>query len=247
MLTQNRRIILNILATSGRTLVGVACGIFSVRWVLMALGHEDFGLFGVVGSLAIFVTFFNTQFSGAIGRFYAFSIGRAKVAKSMEAGLEECQNWFFNLPQNDKTDQADFSISKPVHLLYLGRQHPLKGIEYLEKAVAGLPGVELRIMSDAKGEELERVWQWCEVLVLPTLSENFGRVIAEALERGKRVITTDGAPAWNHEIHKTHEKGVWRGYDGRLIYLKGFRDGTNEERVGLLKKAIEMLIQNAKV
>lgn len=154
---------------------------------------------------------------------------------------------FFNLPQNDKTDQADFSISKPVHLLYLGRQHPLKGIEYLEKAVAGLPGVELRIMSDAKGEELERVWQWCEVLVLPTLSENFGRVIAEALERGKRVITTDGAPAWNHEIHKTHEKGVWRGYDGRLIYLKGFRDGTNEERVELLKKAIEMLIQNAKV
>ena len=33
------------------------------------------------------------------------------------------------------------------------------------------------------------VWQWCDVLVLPMLSENFGLVIADALEHGKRVIT----------------------------------------------------------
>ena len=42
----------------------------------------------------------------------------------------------------------------------------------------------------------ERIWDWCDVLVLPTLSDNFGLLIAEALERGKRVITTDGAPVW---------------------------------------------------
>ena len=94
ILTENRRIVLNILATYGRTLVGLACGIFSTRWVLLALGHEDFGLFGVVGSLAIFVTFLNTQFSGALSRFYAFSIGRAQTFKSEESGLEECRNWF---------------------------------------------------------------------------------------------------------------------------------------------------------
>jgi hypothetical protein len=35
------------------------------------------------------------------------------------------------------------------------------------------------------------------------------------------------------------EKGLWSGYEGRLIYLKGYRDGTDEERVVLLKKAIE--------
>ena len=33
-------------------------------------------------------------------------------------------------------------------------------------------------MSTAFGEELERVWEWCDVLVLPTLSENFGLVVA---------------------------------------------------------------------
>ena len=139
---------------------------------------------------------------------------------------------FFKLPENDKTGQTHFIISKPIHLLYLGRKHPLKGIEYLEQAVAGLPNVELRIVSDAKGDELERVWQWSDVLVLPTLSENFGRVIAEALERGKRVITTDGAPAW----------GDGNDYGGLLVYLKGYREGTRGQRVSLLRNSLKELL-----
>ena len=126
-----------------------------------------------------------------------------------------------------------------LHILYLGRKHPLKGVEYLETAVARLTrspfpvprSPQLKVVSNAFGDELERVWDWCDTLVLPTLSENFGLVIAEALERGKRVITTDGAPAW----------GDGNDYGGRLIYLKGYRDGTPEERVRLLKNAIEEL------
>ena len=132
---------------------------------------------------------------------------------------------------------------RPLHLLYLGRKHPLKGLEFLDAAVKDIDGVELRVVSNALGDQKEKAWEWCDVLVLPTLSDNFGLVIAEALERGKRVITTDGAPAWNHEIHETHEKGVWSGYGGRLIYLKGYRDGTDEERVELLKKAIERICE----
>ena len=210
--------------------------------------------------------------------------------------------------------------SRAIHLLYLGRRHPLKGLEYLEAAVAELNSnsvnsvqktstrstcsprlkPELRIVSSAYGEELEKVWQWCDVLVLPTLSENFGLVVAEALERGKRVITTDGAPAWEEGLSRVErvegltriprakrvaegdalagvrrrdayppgeacprsgcpsrgecaemfsrvehvervEGGLWSGYEGRLIYLKGYRDGTDEERVALLKKAMERI------
>lgn len=119
-----------------------------------------------------------------------------------------------------------------LHLLYLGRRHPLKGLEYLEEAVKGIEGVELRVVSNAFGDEKEKVWDWCDVLVLPTLSENFGLVIAEALERGKRVITTDGAPAW----------GDGNDYGGRLVYLKGYRDGTDEIRKELLNKAIISLV-----
>ena len=152
---------------------------------------------------------------------------------------------FFDLPS---VPHSPFPVPRPLHLLYLGRRHPLKGVEYLETAVRQLQESSaysaslrlcVKIISSAFGEELEKVWDWCDVLVLPTLSENFGLVIAEALERGKRVITTDGAPAWNHEIHETHEKGLWSGYGGRLIYLKGYRDGTSDERISLLKTAIE--------
>ncbi len=100
--------------------------------------------------------------------------------------------------------------------------------------------VELRIVSDHFGEELENDWEWCDVLCLPTLSENFGRVVAEALERGKRVITTDGAPAWAppEGAQAKSEPEPWRA---RLIYLHGFRAGTDEERVKLLKDALSGL------
>ena len=140
---------------------------------------------------------------------------------------------FFNLNPVNPVNP----VKKDLHLLYLGRRHPLKGVEYLETAVKQMQESSAplclcaRIISNAFGEEKEKVWDWCDVLVLPTLSENFGLVVAEALERGKRVITTDGAPAW----------GDGNDYGGRLIYLKGYRDGTDEIRVLLLKNAIEKL------
>ena len=127
--------------------------------------------------------------------------------------------------------------AEPLHLLYLGRRHPLKGVEYLESAVNVLCNSPthplttpplLKIVSNAFGDELEKVWDWCDILVLPTLSDNFGLVIAEALEHGKRVITTDGAPAW----------GDGNTYGGRLVYLKGYRDGTSVDRCRLLANAI---------
>ena len=157
---------------------------------------------------------------------------------------------FFDL--NHETHEVrERGKGRPFHLLYLGRRHPLKGVEFLEEAVrevqsSGLggstaedkeqkmtSGCELRIVSNAFGEEKERVWAWCDVLVLPTLSENFGLVAAEALERSKRVITTDGAPAW----------GDGNDYGGRLVYLRGFLGGTPETRVRLLKDAIERLCE----
>ena len=122
-----------------------------------------------------------------------------------------------------------------LHILYLGRRHQLKGIKFLTDALAQLHGVvpyEFQAMSNVFGAEKDEVWNWCDVLILPTLSENFGLVVAEALERGKHVITTDGAPAW----------GDGNTYGGRLIYLTGYRNGLAEDRVRLLKEAIENLI-----
>ena len=165
-------------------------------------------------------------------------------------------------PNPHPPSHATLPISPIPHpsslkLLYVGRLHKLKGVNYLLDAIAQLPNqqsVELRLIGkdEGEGKALKKqssclnldakfegivsedvknaVYDWCDVLVLPTLSENFGLVIAEALERGKTVITTDGAPAW---ADLTSEQG---------IYLKGYRDGSDEMRVKLLKDAIASFI-----
>ena len=189
-----------------------------------------------------------------------------RVVVTCEAEKKWCQQWglknefeildlkkYFNLGVGSRPRRtADGSI----HVLYLGRRHPLKGVEFLERAVEELNQsfehsehsnnrtLELRIVSDHFGEELEKDWNWCDVLVLPTLSENFGLVVAEALERGKKVITTDGAPAWGEgELFDCSEcSNVRMGHGGRLVYLKGYRNGTDAERVELLKEAIGTLV-----
>ena len=92
-MTQSRRIILNTLATYGRSLVGLAAGLFSARWILQALGKDDFGLYGVVGSLIVFLTFFNNLSSVSVSRFYAFSIGKGNTC-SPAVAREDLNNWF---------------------------------------------------------------------------------------------------------------------------------------------------------
>ena len=93
----------------------------------------------------------------------------------------------------------------PLKVLYLGRIHPLKGLDLLEEAVKGL-SVELRVESAAFGDDRERAFAWCDVLALPTRSENFGLVVAEALVRARPVVTTKGAP-W--EGIPAHRCGWW--------------------------------------
>ena len=114
-LSENRRIFFNVCATYTRTLVNIICGLFSVRWVLEALGQEDFGLYGVVGGIIVFMTFINGLFSNALSRFYAFSIGEMKVAKDNSVALEECRSWF----------SSAVAIQTIVPVFLVGIGHPI--------------------------------------------------------------------------------------------------------------------------
>ena len=91
-MTANRRIILNFLATYGRCLFEMACGLFVSRWVLKALGQEDFGLYGVVGTLTIFIAFFNSVLAASITRFFALAIGERQ--NTVGGGVRHCREWF---------------------------------------------------------------------------------------------------------------------------------------------------------
>lgn len=69
-------------------------GLFAARWILKALGQVDYGLVGVVGGLAMFVSFLNNLLASAVGRFYAVEVGAANKAGNEREGLEDCRRWF---------------------------------------------------------------------------------------------------------------------------------------------------------
>ena len=121
-------------------------------------------------------------------------------------------------------------------LLFLGRIHPIKGLDLLLPAWQAVqdryPDWQLRIVGpDNRGYlsdmqqlaselKLERVvfsgalfgqhkWQanqQAELFVLPTYSENFGMAVAEALAAGTPAIVSKGAPWAGLE---THNAGWW--------------------------------------
>ena len=164
--------------------------------------------------------------------------------------LARVPTFYDNVPVQNVDAETRARENRPLHVLFLGRAaDPLKGLAYLEQAVQTVNerfsllgksenrAIELRVVSNAVGAEKEALWAWCDVLCLPTLSENFGLVVAEALERGKPVITTDGAPAWKDEP-RTDAHGRTR-----LVYLEGFRDGTDARRVQLLRQALASFLR----
>jgi glycosyltransferase involved in cell wall biosynthesis len=117
-------------------------------------------------------------------------------------------------------------------MVFLSRIHPKKGIEllleswrnsntedwtleiagngdenYIQKLIKSAEDIKNVIFVGAKyGEDKWNFLRSADVMVLPTHSENFGIVIAEALAAGVPVITTQGTP-W--EDLETNHCGWW--------------------------------------
>ncbi len=129
-------------------------------------------------------------------------------------------------PPLDLCKELDANAGSDRHreLLFLGRLHPVKGLDILidawAKIAAMRPDWRLRIVGpdDGKyaaklrdrvsagsapnciidgplyGPEKQAAYQRAELYVLPTHSENFGMTVAESLANGTPVITTTNAP-----------------------------------------------------
>ena len=129
---------------------------------------------------------------------------------------------------------SDFR-ARPRRALFLGRLHPIKQVELLLRAWSRLGsdvGWELIIAGDGEahyvrslkelayslgltriefvgevgGERKERLFGTARLVVLPSRSENFGMVVAEALARSIPVVATLGTP-WKGL--DTHSCGWW--------------------------------------
>ena len=135
--------------------------------------------------------------------------------------------------------------------LFLSRVHPKKGVRELVEAWARLrpSGWELiiagpdegghsaevrrviakhgldasvRLIGSVEGEAKRQLYRRSDLFVLPTFSENFGIVVAEALAMGTPVITTKGAP-WAGLVH--HNCGWWID-TGVEPLVQALRDAT---------------------
>lgn len=144
--------------------------------------------------------------------------------------------------------------------LFVGRMHPLKGVDVLIEAVrslktdgrlpndfhltiigkddkemrAGLEsaaqGLPITFLGQVEEDVKHREMAASDCLVLPTLSENFGLVVKEALECGVPAITTDGAK-------------YWKGRPG-VTYIEGYLAASYTARIQLLKDTLEESIKS---
>lgn len=72
----NGRIAKNAVALYIRMFFTMLIGFYTSRVVLKTLGVDDFGTYGVVGSVVAMMGFLNASMSGATSRFLAFELGR---------------------------------------------------------------------------------------------------------------------------------------------------------------------------
>jgi len=149
------------------------------------------------------------------------------------------------MPQNNAAFRTTVQAEKRI-ALFISRIHPKKGLPMLLEAWAVIrPETwELRIAGPAVGNheaevrrmverlrlddvvsligpvygaQKEELYRTADIFVLPTYSENFGIVVAEALSYGVPVLTTRGTP-W--ELLETHDCGWWVEPS-----IDGIRDG----------------------
>ena len=121
------------------------------------------------------------------------------------------------------TDRRDRNMDGYRRMLFMSRLHPKKGIPILLDAMRCVDLTEwklnivgpdqhghlaevqrliqqygfedkVEVMRPLYGQEKEDMFADAELFVLPTHSENFGMVVAEALARSLPVLTTTGAP-----------------------------------------------------
>lgn len=75
-MNNNKRIAQNALFLYIRMLLSIAISLYTSRVVLQVLGEENYGIYGLVGSVVAMFTFLNTAMSGATARFLTHEMAK---------------------------------------------------------------------------------------------------------------------------------------------------------------------------
>lgn len=90
MASENKRIAKNTVFLYIRSFLMMAINLYASRIILQALGVEDYGLYGAIGSIVAMFTIINGSLSSGTSRFLTFELGRgdmAKLKKTFNASL----------------------------------------------------------------------------------------------------------------------------------------------------------------
>ena len=170
------------------------------------------------------------------------------------------------------TKAIDSNPKPPYTLLFLSRLHLKKGIDNLLAAwerinphnwqliIAGSGeedyvkairfhietlgvGRTVQLVGAIEGEAKWNLYRISDLFVLPTFSENFGIVVAEALAAGLPVITTKAAP-WSDLV--THQCGWWIdvGVDPLVETLNKAMALSPGERQAMGQRGRQLIEQN---
>ncbi len=146
-----------------------------------------------------------------------------EVAQFRKLGLEvpaEVIPWGVNLP-SESVFKASPSVTKTA--LFVGRIYPVKGLPLLVEAWSRVRpqgwkmllmgpdeaghrkeveaaiakhrlGDVFEFLGELKDEAKNKIYRQAQLFILPSYTENFGLVVAEALVHGLPVVTTQGTP-----------------------------------------------------
>lgn len=80
-ISSNSRIAKNALMLYIRMFISMVVGLYTSRVVLNTLGVEDYGIYGVVGSVVAMLGFLNSSMAGATSRFITFELGKGNLQR----------------------------------------------------------------------------------------------------------------------------------------------------------------------
>lgn len=74
----SHRVLLNTIILYINMLITMFITLFSTRWVLLALGEQDYGIYNLVAGIIVLFSFLNVAMSAATQRFMSYSQGEGK-------------------------------------------------------------------------------------------------------------------------------------------------------------------------
>lgn len=128
-----------------------------------------------------------------------------------------------NLPVSVNNELVAHKKEKgKLNMVFVGRSHPIKNLLYLLECLESIKGnctlkivstredeeywqqcvkkidqlntVEIIVLLDLPHHEIKHHLEWADIFILPTLGENFGHAIFEALAVGRPVLISDQTP-----------------------------------------------------